>query len=185
MFAYCGNNPVNKTDIFGEKPGDLFDTIDDAARDFAFYINGQSILDNREYATAIYAVEITVKTYETVTNHHRFLWWEWTTESKQVVRTQKTQYTYAETIMGSNDGIGIPSAPRKKTRLAIAHTHGAYDPDYFNDIFSAEDISVSDKLMIPSYLATPIGTLRKYDPTTGEDSILYIDIPFDPNHPLR
>ena len=35
MFAYCLNDPVNKADYIGNKPGDLFDTMDEAALDFA------------------------------------------------------------------------------------------------------------------------------------------------------
>ena len=38
----------------GNKPGDLFDTMDEAARDFAEYINETSIEVDREYASYIY-----------------------------------------------------------------------------------------------------------------------------------
>lgn len=53
MFVYCLNNPVNKIDYSGNKPGDLFDTMDEEAKDFANYINATSISNNREYASYI------------------------------------------------------------------------------------------------------------------------------------
>jgi len=38
---------------------------------------------------------------------------------------------------------------------------------------------------MPIYVATPLGTLRKYNPSNGADIVLYDDLPFDPNHPGR
>ncbi len=58
MFAYCLNNPVNMLDHGGNKPGDLFDSIDEAARDAALYMIELGIFDNTwEYATSIYSVK--------------------------------------------------------------------------------------------------------------------------------
>ncbi len=185
LFAYCLNNPVNKIDYDGHKPGDLFDTMDEAARDMANYINAKSISDNREYAAAIYSVKTTVKTYETVTKTHSFLWWKWTSTSTKTVKTTKTQYTYKEPTKGSAAGAKVPSAPWFKKRTAIFHTHAAYDANYQNDIFSPADKSAADKLKISIYVATPLGTLRKYDPSAGSDIELFNDIPFDSNHPSR
>ena len=54
MFAYCLNNPVNMFDDLGEKPGELFKTIDKAAIDFAKYYNKKSIKENREFVGYIY-----------------------------------------------------------------------------------------------------------------------------------
>ena len=31
-------------------------------------------------------------------------------------------------------------------------------------------------------MVTPLGTLRKYDPETGKDVILFYVIPYDPKH---
>lgn len=185
LYAYCLNNPSNKIDNDGRKPGDLFDTMDEAARDFAIYINAKSISDNREYAAAIYSVKTTVKTYETSTKVHRFLWRTWTSTSIKTIKTTKIQYTYKEPTKGSKAGASVPSAPLFKKRTAIMHTHAAYDPNYLNDMFSSADKSAADKLRIPIYVATPLGTLRKYDPATGYDIELFNDIPFDSNHPFR
>ena len=38
---------------------------------------------------------------------------------------------------------------------------------------------------VPNYVATPLGTLRRYDPSDGSDVQVYDDIPWDPNHPSR
>ena len=65
------------------------------------------------------------------------------------------------------------------------HTHAAYDPAYANDIFSPVDKKFAKRKGVPIYVATPRGTLRKYDPSNGTDIVLFDDIPFDPNHPGR
>ena len=85
-FAYCLNNSVNKVDYGGNKPGDLFDTMDEAARDFAEYINAKSIEENQEYASYMYSKTITVKTFSHYVIH-RFLWWTW----KTAVYTKSTK----------------------------------------------------------------------------------------------
>ena len=64
------------------------------------------------------------------------------------------------------------------------HYYGNYQPAYFNDTFSI-DIDLADTTGINIYVATPLGTLRKYDPISDLDIILYNDIPFDPKHPGR
>ena len=79
MFAYCLNNPSNKVDFGGNKPGDIFNTVDEAAIDAAKYLGELSWENTWEYSTAIYEVKVTVKTYKTVTKKHRFLCWTWTT----------------------------------------------------------------------------------------------------------
>lgn len=181
LYQYCLNNPINKADYDGHKPGDLFNSIDEAARDMANYINTKSISENREYAGVIYSVKITVTKVSYST--HRFLWWKW--QTKVYTKITKIQYTYKEPKKGSAAGATVPNAPLFKKKKAVFHTHAAYDPAYKNDIFSPEDKSVADRLKIPMYVATPLGTLRKYDPSTGDDIELFNDIPFDPNHPGR
>ena len=63
LYSYCFNNPVVYVDPDGKKPGDLFNTMDDAARDFAFYYNSESIQSNREIASFIYSVKTTETVY--------------------------------------------------------------------------------------------------------------------------
>ena len=185
LFAYCENNPVNKIDLDGHKPGDLFDTMDEAAKDFANYINAQSISENLEYGSFMYSVKTTVKTYQTVTTTHRFLWWTWTSTSTKTIKTTKTQYSYVAPKKGTPAGVSIPSnggflGIGKKKKVAELHTHAAYDSRYANDVFSPGDLN---KWI--NYLATPLGTVRKYDPSDGSDIEIFNDVPFDPNHPSR
>lgn len=54
--------------------------------------------------------------------------------------------------------------------------------EYGNDIFSPDDKKTADRLKILNYVATPLGTLRKYDPNTKEDNIISYDMPWDANH---
>ena len=56
---------------------------------------------------------------------------------------------------------------------------------WHRDTFSQTDKNHADRHGVPTYIATPLGTLRKYNPANGMDVILYEDIPFDPNHPGR
>ena len=70
-------------------------------------------------------------------------------------------------------------------QVALLHTHGAYSPGYRNDVFSSTDKTLADRKNMPIYVATPLGTLRKYNPLNGTDIVLYDDLPFDPNHPRR
>lgn len=69
--------------------------------------------------------------------------------------------------------------------LALLHTHGAYSSGYQNDDFSYSDRSLANKENMPIYVATPLGTLRKYDPSDKTNIVLFDDLPFDPNHPGR
>ena len=71
------------------------------------------------------------------------------------------------------------------TVVGRLHTHAAYDPAYENDAFSSTDKRNAEKQGVPTYVATPLGTLKKYDPSKGTDIVLFNDIPFDPNHPGR
>ena len=53
MYAYAGNNPVRYIDPDGREAGDLFDTPDKAANDFALTYNDDSIKNNLELASYI------------------------------------------------------------------------------------------------------------------------------------
>jgi len=53
IYIYCNNNPVMHSDPSGLKPGDYFQSIDAAAKDFGKYINAYSIKYNRECGATI------------------------------------------------------------------------------------------------------------------------------------
>jgi len=68
MYAYCNGNPVMFIDPSGMAPGDLYWTMDTAAKAFAKQYNAKSIRDNREYGAAIYSVKVKFLFFFTVTN---------------------------------------------------------------------------------------------------------------------
>ena len=196
QFSYCLNNPVNMVDYGGNKPGDLFDTMDEAARDFAEYINETSIEVDREYASYIYTK--TVWETKTVTYYNPNLFgnnllsrfWNYIFGggiSKTVKKRVKvTKYTYVKPAKGTAHSSTIPiNWFGMHNQVALLHTHGAYSPGYGNDVFSSTDKNLANRKNMPIYVATPLGTLRKYNPSNGTDIVLYDDLPFDPNHPGR
>ncbi len=100
-------------DYDGNKPGDLFDTMDEAAKDFAEYINAKSIEENRGYASYIYTKTIQktmIKTYSNFSGWGSNLFsWLW----NMVFRSghnepQVTKYTYREPKRGTVDRSSPP-----------------------------------------------------------------------------
>lgn len=83
-------------DYNGNKPGDLFDTVDEAARDAAIYLGVLSWENTWEYSTVIYSWDKKTITYETVTKTYTFLWWTWRKEFKREIVTVETKYLYMD-----------------------------------------------------------------------------------------
>jgi len=200
QFSYCLNTPVNMVDYGGNKPGDLFDTMDEAAKDFANYINGTSIEENCEYATYIYEVQIGTKTItKTYINPNVFgftpLSWFWNAIFKSNVTKTVTykvpiiKYTYKKPRKGSESGSSLPiNWFGIHEVVAYAHTHGAYVQEYgsiYCDNFSSQDKMFAYKKGIIGYVATPLGLLRKYTPSNDMDIIISRNVPYDPNHPRK
>ena len=188
LYGYCSNNPVVRMDCSGEKPGDLFNTIDEAAKDFAVYINGQSIAENREYASCIYPVEVS-DAPPLILFLLKLLG-----ADKLVDAMTETKYTYNEPLRGSQASIYVPPCWYLiHNVVAVAHTHSAYSPSknlsheenmYYAGIFSDQDKTYANMHAVPIYVATPIGIVRRYDPADGNDIVLFAHwdgIPFDPN----
>ena len=96
------------------------------------------------------------------------------------------KYTYRDPIAGKE---GSSSEPINwfglHNKVGVLHTHGASYGRNSGDYFSLADTDYADKIGIPIYVATPRGTLRKYNPADETDIIIYWDLPYDPNHPDR
>jgi hypothetical protein len=57
VYHYAGNNPVKYTDPDGRAAGDEFDTMDDAAIDFAWTYIDDSIEAGKEFGSSVYKTE--------------------------------------------------------------------------------------------------------------------------------
>jgi hypothetical protein len=67
----------------------------------------------------------------------------------------------------------ISSLPAGATNAARLHTHGGNDPLYDNEHFSPADMRNARNEGVPSYLATPSGTIQRYDPSTNRVTVIY------------
>ena len=165
-FSYCLNNPVNMADCGGNKPGDLFDTMDEAAIDAAKYIGPISFENGWEYATAFYQIRTTgykaiytQKTFTTRGKTHTITYVDY-------IETTVTKYTYVtETTDKSATYVYIPNVPFLRKRVGAFHTHpmGSW---VGKTRFSDADRTWVKNEDIPLYVFGPNGVLLKYDPST-------------------
>jgi len=183
-YAYCLNNPVKLIDVDGRDPGDFFNTMDAAAKDFGNVYNDNSIRSGREYGSRIYMIA----------------------DSKG-----NGGYTYNAPNIGENGNSVVPAAaPTGALVTGITHTHGKYSfGKWADNLFSgswnkegnintsqenkavvnspemSSDIGTANKENVKIYVATPSGSLQKYDPATGKISTIYTKIPSDPQDPNK
>lgn len=174
-YVSCLDNPIRLIDIKGLEPGDFFNSIIEAAKDFGSYYSKYSIRDKTEFASYI------------------------------MFNPQKKKYYYPRAISGEHNKIRKEiSLMASHKKVATIHTHGAYEEDLvkndvdWNDEFSGmektpelnkvhisqdryDDISSANERGIDSYLVTPNGNLKKYDPKTGKIKTISSDIPSDKN----
>ncbi len=156
-YAYCLNNPVKFLDFDGRQPGIAFKFPDVAAKNWGDYYNGASIIRGREMASSVY---VDVKNGESV-------------------------YIYTEPNIGGNDGVTPSNVPAGKKRVATIHSHGKYEAGYLNNEYSGNDKNNAHYRQADNYLATPDGSLKKYEYKTGRAKTLRTDLPSDPKDPKR
>jgi RHS repeat-associated protein len=166
-YAYALQNPVRFVYPDGKNPGDVFATKNAAARDFGKLYNDNSIRNNREYGATIYKV---------------------------IASDGKVGYTYSIPNKGSSNSSVMPSqAPEGTTAVAYVHSHAAYSFGTYNDNkFSGTaagatsgDIPYAKYYNIDGYVATPNGSLQRYDINTGKIIQVSSQMPSDANDPSR
>lgn len=156
-YVYCLGNPIRWVDRDGRAPGDPFSSVGAAAKDWGNYYNGASIIRGREFGSTIYS----------------------TTASGQTV------YKYSAANEGASKSVQISNSPNGEKREATIHSHGEYDKNYNDNQFSKADKDNSDKRGVDSYVTTPDGSLKKYDPNAKQTSTVSTDLPSDPKDPER
>ena len=187
MFAYCGNNPINTADHSGNKPGDVFDTVDEAARDAAISLYDSGTFDKTyEYGATIYSVMVWETQLKLVPKLDNSLLGKLMqllgckNEMHLVpVRVQVKKYKYTRPVTFRRKDFVLP--PFKNNAVAMIHSH-PYVAEYGYDKFSSMDKLYAGLMGMPYYLYTATGRLLKYDPAAGVKEICK-DLPKDPNLP--
>jgi RHS repeat-associated protein len=163
-YAYCFDNPIRYADYKGflpVGPGDLYNSIEDAARNWGETYNGQSIRDNEEYGSTIY----------------------------EVIQKGVTYYTYSVPNIGKGGAsVTVSLEPNGAKAVADIHSHAAYDPAYDNNNFSNDgngggDIPDNDRTGLLGFLTTPNGSFKKYDPVSGLETLINQSMDFDRRDP--
>ncbi len=144
-YVYCYNNPLKYIDKNGLKPGDVFETLDEAAIDAGNYYLQKTFFNNEETCGVFLRSSYGTYTYRDGLN-----------EAKNKIESFYVSWEKNEPVE------------------AYIHTHVFYDVNNFNDGFSYpgnvaipggdNDIEGSDNSGYPVYLASPYGNLRKYIP---------------------
>jgi RHS repeat-associated protein len=194
LFAYCLNNPINKVDHNGNKPGDLFYSIDEAAKDSALYMHKSGTFDNDwEYTATIYSVKVNEIRFNIIPIGGYVLKFSRETGFSinyeiisyiyEPYTVKVTMYTYKAIYTDRNSSAVTGHAPPiYRTGVAVVHSH-PYSSVHNVEHFSLEDVIAAEKHGVPYYLYTPSGTLRRYDPRDGSDIVIFNDLPPDPRSP--
>ena len=188
QFSYCLNSPSNLVDKNGNKPGDWFDSMDEAARDAAIYLGNLSFANGWEYGTNIYSFKIPTMKILGV-GYVNFC--GVSIPYPKISIGIKNIYSYTKPTT-QKDPWGVSYDEKMiNFRVATLHTHPMGSglgitkfSNYYDENGNRKgDIINSISRGITSYVHGPNGELRKYDPATNEDVLLFSDLPVSLNTP--
>jgi RHS repeat-associated protein len=170
-YQFAGLIPIRYIELEGLEPGEIFNSADEAAKNFAEIYGTFSIQEGREYMTKIY-------TFTDAAGNACY--------SYNVPRRgRKNSITFGRILL-----------PWREGKLkAIAHSHGSHDEKFVNDKgeyadyidynnkFSGKegDIGNLRERKVDGYVATPNGDLLKYIFKSDIDVKLDFEGPADPN----
>ncbi|MDY6437933.1 MAG: RHS repeat-associated core domain-containing protein [Prevotella sp.] len=185
-YSFCLNNPIRYVDLDGRAPGDKFKYPTLAALDFGMIYNKLSILENKEYASFIYKMlDKNGNVYYTYAGPARGRQNSVTQkgldysninveEVKGIVATIHTHADWSRISLDvdkdwNNTFSGDQGNPIKnRTWKGEKRANGKHKPD---------DISESNRTRTYSYLVTPNGTLKGYDPKSGKITVWSTSLP--------
>lgn len=151
IYDFCGNASINTTDYLGLRffkcPEESFAGIDEAGKAAIATWNQVSIQENLEHGGYICECRA----------------WLWTCDAVYY-------YTHTRGSAVELDLAGT-ECPWYDRTGADWHTHGAYDPGYYNEEFSATDINTNNAGGFSGYLGTPSGAVRRYTPGEGVQNL--------------
>ena len=157
-YQFSGNSPIGSRELEGLEPDILFNSVEDAAKNFGQMYNGRSILNGVEYGTNIY----------------------------KVMRGSTAYFYYEVPNKGNPSSVTLPSTFNNEgTLIAQIHSHGEYLTNYQNNKFSNTDMTIAESNGVDAYVATTNGSLRHYDVETNKVDVVSTNMPSDPKDPDR
>jgi RHS repeat-associated protein len=131
LYTYVANDPINTSDPLGLRPGDEFQTIDQAAIDAIDYYLRRAGRENREYGGWVYYLP------------------------------ERNRYSYVAAVRGTSRNLNVAeftSVPSGARETAIYHIHPG--DDIGSQFFSTDDYIASGLRRKDIYLGTESGLIK-------------------------
>lgn len=162
----------------GDEPGDFFLTPDDAALDFALFYNDNSIRNNIEYASTIFTVQNDDGVYGFTYTLPNIC-----SESKSIASEAPLGHKAVATIHTHGSAVSVSGKIYRNNEFSGSTYFRNGDYKMVQNLRSVNkkgtDIYQANYMELDSYLATPNGSLLKYDYSEGKISTISTKIPSD------